>query len=257
MSKLIYILGCDKSGTLLLSNYLRCAKGVVTINGEVPPMVLFRAKELYPDSTIVARRCSPTSNGPAVPNMWGTSFSGSSILTTGSRKTSQGTKLFDRPYTYVPWVEWLVGGLSEVIYIHMRRDPRDALTCMNVPRTSISIWKNAERVRSTLQKAGATVHVVAYEDLVKDPEKTLATLFPKLELTQEVSLNDWKTRLHPTEEKSPAVIWHKTNENEDKVGCWQATDKTKAITRAALSANPDLPDLLIEYGYETGKDWTS
>jgi hypothetical protein len=137
----------------------------------------------------------------------------------------------------------------------MVRDPRDQLTSQHAlqaePYQSFETWRRYYRA-FTAEQEHADVHVVSYEDLVADPTGVQKQIEAFLELPP----------------GRPFTAFHTANWNQfdlfalnglrpidaTTVGRWKHATHRPRIS-AALHTLPQLPQALIDLGYELDKTW--
>jgi len=253
MGELIYILGCNGSGTTLLQNLFRCARNTKVINGEVPPPILFRAEQSFgdPELSFVGKRCGAT-------HLWGSSLGGVDAALINSPRMVSDDVLHEGREDIIPWVEWMAGW-RRIWHIHMRRDPRDSLTSA-APGLERHVrepymWKNAERVYERIHELNPSrTLAVKYEELTADPNAIMDQLLKIIGLEKELSdVNDWPKTLSKQELSHPSMKWlgRPRKVDAERVGRWK---ENQAQVKKLLQTDPDLADLLVKCGYDE-KGW--
>jgi len=253
MGELIFILGCNRSGTTLLQNLFRCAKDTKVIMGEIPPPILFRVEQYYDDPKLsfVGKRCG-------APHIWGASMSGIDAALINSERVLSGESIFEGREEIIPWVEWMANW-QRIWHIHIRRDPRDSMTSrMQKSNRYVGLpymWKNAEAIYKRLYE----IHpdrtlLVKYEELVSQPNEVMENLFETIGLEKGMEdVNDWPNTLTEKELRHRSMRWLKGPRpvDRDSVGQWKY-HKTRIL--GLIKSDPDFADLVVEAGYDE-KGW--
>lgn len=140
--------------------------------------------------------------------------------------------------------------------IYMLRDPRAVITSIHPSRgdtyfASFERWLRYEAAAKPL-KAHPRFIEVGYEDLVREPDRIQTRLqdkFSFLTATHKFSEFD---RHAKTSKRAEISLRGLRPVNTDSVDTWQ---QHLPRLRFQLDSYPSLPQVLVDYGYETNTDW--
>lgn len=152
----------------------------------------------------------------------------------------------------------LRGTKTRVRFIVNVRDPRAILTSVHGMNRDV-YWVSVERWRSIYQhynyvRAFDDVTTVEYRDLVLEPEKAQRQLVDSIGMTPERSFADFHTAV-PAKFDTLALNGVRPLD-PSTLDKWCAP-KHRGRIRQLLEEMPELPERLIEMGYETDTSWVS
>ena len=147
---------------------------------------------------------------------------------------------------------------QDLYVIAMVRDPRSVVTSKHWSSTAEKYFVGFSRWRETIEAVNSLrpkhrCLVVRYEDLINDPEGVQRTLELKLRfLKRRNSFSSFATEARYVPQHSIAAMKGVRDFESSRIAAWQ---EHLPRLRSELNANPDLPQWLIETGYETDSSW--
>lgn len=240
--KIIYVLGCNRSGTTLLQNLFRCTEDTEIINGEISPIAVM----MYSDriggenpKNIVAKRIMNNGFG----------MFGPAHFPINTVRVSEMDPTL--------WIEW-AKIWQDINYVHIRRDPRDALVSKMNGKQYVNrfvMWQKAEQIYEKMKEANSeNTYLIKYEELVNDVETIMGNLVEQIGLTKILEFNNWHALLTERDLKHPSMIWLNSPRpiSSESVGRWR---QDKSRIKLIANKNTELIDAVKHYGYELDDSW--
>lgn len=247
MSKLIYVLGCPGSGTTLLQNLFRCTKNTMVVDGEYPPSVLSFLKNQIKNKNIVLKRCSTQQE-------WGASFAGQDPWKVLKRLavTLMGESAsvnFTEEKIATAWIDWL-SEWQDYWYIHIRRDPRDALLTKHGLRKSLyENWKASEVVFNKLSAISDKIILVNFEELVSKTNIIMGEICSTIGLEANDEFTNW---MNYVDGKHPSLQGSNKPRPVDikSIGRWKENEKNINQVKEMIKKYPEFTQLIVDFGYD-------
>jgi Sulfotransferase family len=147
---------------------------------------------------------------------------------------------------------------ANVRFILTKRDPRSVLVSHHSKHPGYvltpELWKYYYQAFRHAQEFDDTF-VVKYEDLVRDPNGVEKPLADFIGWTVRVPFGDFYTHVSPEIPHDSALNLNGLRPlDKSGIASWKKPEH-RARIRSLLHALPELPDCLIEMGYETDTSW--
>lgn len=240
MRNIIYILGCNRSGTTLLQNLFRCSKDTKIVNGEVSPQIMAKFKNEFPEKNLVFKRIMMPAFGM-----------GAMSRAPLEAELRQGRS--ERPNPTI-WLDWATMW-DKIKYVHIRRDPRDALVSTFGKRSYVNafpMWKDAEKIyERLLEEVPDNISLVKYEELVKNVDNIMGELFEKIGLEKFHEFQRWTELLDKRDKSHQSMRWLNSPRPVDSnsIGNW-VKEKNLERIQQIIKMSPEIIDDVVKYEYD-------
>lgn len=156
------------------------------------------------------------------------------------------------------------GRRARPLFVFMQRDPRAVLTSRHAGYpdsrgyyVDFDRWRRVDSLRRAL---GTTEDVldVRYEDLVRDPDRIQARLAGFVGWSQHSRFSDYlqsiQHRRASVDSMTDGALGGLRSVESSRIQRWRDPDNEPRL-QAMLHALPELPERLIELGYEVDRSW--